>query len=73
MGDHPSIDRVDDRTVHILRFTAGIHGRVGGRIVGPFRLPWGTFASFLVVAGSVLLAVLWAVLSRDNETDGAPH
>jgi len=67
------MDRVDDRTVHILRFTAGIYGRVGGRIVGPFRLPWGTFASFLVVAGSILLAVLWAVLSHDNKPDGASN
>jgi len=39
--------------------------------VGPFRLPWGTFASILVVGGSILLAVLWAMLSRGSESDGA--
>jgi hypothetical protein len=30
--------------------------------VGPFRTPWSTFAAWIVVGGSALLALVWATI-----------
>lgn len=30
--------------------------------MGPFGLPWSTFSSLLVVAASVVIAIVWAAL-----------
>lgn len=37
----------------------------------PFHLPWCTFLSFVVVGGSLLLAVAWALIDKrcDKEID----
>lgn len=34
---------------------------------GPFNCPWLTFAAILVALGSVLAAVIWAVITRLEE------
>ncbi len=41
-------------------------------MTGPFGFSWGTFAALLVVAGTVLLAIVWAVMTamRDDDTGG---
>jgi hypothetical protein len=33
----------------------------------PFHLPWCTFLSFVVVGGSFLLAVAWALLDKQHD------
>ena len=33
--------------------------------MGPFNMPWLTFAAFVVTAVSILLAVVWAALDRE--------
>lgn len=30
--------------------------------MGPFGLPWSTFSALLVVAASVVIAIVWAAL-----------
>ncbi len=42
-------------------------------MTAPFALPWGTFAAFLVVAGTIVLAIVWSAVAarRDRgEEDG---
>ncbi len=34
---------------------------------GPFNCPWLTFTAILVALGSVLAAVIWAVITRLEE------
>lgn len=34
--------------------------------MGPFNMPWLTFAAFVVTAVSIVLAVIWAVLDREG-------
>jgi hypothetical protein len=34
---------------------------------GPFHCPWLTFAAVLVAFGSVLAAIIWALLNRLEE------
>ncbi len=29
--------------------------------MGPFNMPWLTFAAFIVTGGSIVIAILWAV------------
>ena len=35
--------------------------------MGPFGLPWLTFGALLVVAASVVISILWAVLSSGSD------
>lgn len=35
--------------------------------MGPFELPWGTFAALLVVAASVVIAGVWAMRPDPSE------
>jgi hypothetical protein len=37
---------------------------------GPFGFSWGTFAALLVVAGTVLLAIVWAIVTARRDRDG---
>lgn len=39
--------------------------------MGPFGLPWATFGALLVVAASVVVSLLWAVLS--SRSDGGAN
>lgn len=42
-------------------------------MTGPFALPWGTFASLVVVAATIALAIVWSALASrrgDGEGDG---
>ncbi len=38
--------------------------------MGPFNMPWLTFAAFVVTAATIVLAVVWAALDRDREDEG---
>lgn len=40
--------------------------------MAPFNLPWLTFSAFLVLAGTILLALVWAAIdkARDQEDQG---
>jgi len=29
--------------------------------MGPFHMPWLTFSALIVIAGSILLAIVWSV------------
>ena len=35
--------------------------------MAPFHLPWSTFGAFLVLAGTVLLAFVWAFIDKIRE------
>lgn len=36
---------------------------------GPLGFPWPTFAAFLVVAASLALSILWALLGRGGGSE----
>jgi hypothetical protein len=38
--------------------------------MAPFHLPWITFASFLVLAGTIVLAVVWAIVDKARDRRG---
>ena len=38
--------------------------------MAPFHLPWTTFAAFLVLAGTIILAVVWAVVDKVRDRGG---
>lgn len=42
--------------------------------MAPFNLPWSTFGAFLVLAATVLFAVVWALRDRhgDQRKGGRP-
>jgi hypothetical protein len=35
--------------------------------MAPFHLPWLTFGAFLVLGGTILLALVWALLDKRKE------
>jgi hypothetical protein len=35
--------------------------------MAPFHLPWSTFGAFLVLGGTILLALVWALLDKKKE------
>jgi len=35
--------------------------------LGPFHTPWLTFIAWIVIAGSILLAVGWSLGSREED------
>ncbi len=37
--------------------------------MAPFHLPWSTFGAFLVLGGTILLALVWALIDKINEGD----
>ncbi len=37
--------------------------------MGPFQTPWLTFLAWIVIAGSVVMAIVWSVLNRCSEDD----
>ena len=39
--------------------------------MAPFAMPWSTFSAFVVLAGTIALALIWALWdrSRDREDD----
>ena len=37
--------------------------------MGPFNMPWLTFAAFVVTAASIVLAVVWAALDRERKDE----
>jgi hypothetical protein len=39
----------------------------------PFNLPWSTFGAFVVLAVTLLLAVVWALWDRRREISGDPE
>jgi hypothetical protein len=39
--------------------------------MGPFGLPWPTFGAVLVIAVSVVISIVWAMLCSDS--DGGPR
>lgn len=36
----------------------------------PFKLPWSTFGALVVLAATVVLAILWALWDRRRERSG---
>lgn len=38
--------------------------------MAPFGMPWSTFSAFLVLAGTIVLAVVWALIDRAREDAG---
>ena len=38
--------------------------------MAPFGMPWSTFGAFLVLGGTILLALVWAWLDKRNEERG---
>jgi hypothetical protein len=39
-------------------------------MAGPFGFPWSTFAAVLVIAGSIVTAIVWALLWSDHGDPG---
>lgn len=37
--------------------------------MAPFGMPWSTFGAFLVLGGTIVLAVVWALIDRAREGD----
>ncbi len=35
--------------------------------MAPFHLPWSTFGAFLVLAGTIILALVWAAVDKIRE------
>ncbi len=35
--------------------------------MAPFHLPWSTFGAFLVLGGTILLALIWAFIDKVRE------
>ena len=35
--------------------------------MAPFHLPWSTFGAFLVLGGTILLALIWAAIDKARE------
>jgi hypothetical protein len=35
--------------------------------MAPFGMPWSTFGAFLVLGGTIALALVWAWLDKKNE------
>ncbi len=35
--------------------------------MAPFHLPWSTFGAFLVLIGTIVLALVWAAVDKMNE------
>jgi len=31
-----------------------------GRIMGPFQTPWPTFLAWIVIGGTILMAIVWS-------------
>ena len=40
--------------------------------MAPFHLPWSTFAAFLVLGGTIILAVVWALIDRARDRKDGP-
>lgn len=41
--------------------------RYKGLTLAPFNLPWPTFGAFLVLIGTIILALVWAAVDRHND------
>jgi hypothetical protein len=39
------------------------------RSMGPFETPWATFLAWIVIAGTVVLAVLWSVFRTGKDEE----
>ena len=37
--------------------------------MAPFHLPWLTFGAFLVLAGTIILAFIWALVDRAKDRE----
>ena len=35
--------------------------------MAPFDMPWSTFGAFLVLGGTILLALVWALIDRRRD------
>jgi len=35
--------------------------------MAPFHMPWLTFSAFLVLAGTIILALVWAAVDKSRE------
>ena len=35
--------------------------------MAPFHMPWITFGAFLVLAGTIVLAVVWALIDKARD------
>ena len=35
--------------------------------MAPFHLPWATFGAFLVMGGTIILALVWALIDKIRE------
>ena len=38
----------------------------------PFHLPWCTFGAFLVLAGTIVLAIVWALIDKYRDRGDTP-
>lgn len=36
--------------------------------MAPFHLPWLTFGAFLVLAGTIVLALVWALIDKARDS-----
>ncbi len=36
--------------------------------MGPFGIPWSSFAAFLLAAATIVLALVWAAIDRARES-----
>ena len=32
--------------------------------MAPFQMPWSTFSAFLVLGGTIVLAIVWALIDK---------
>ena len=39
--------------------------------MAPFGMPWLTFGAFMVLGGTILLALVWAYMDKKKEEGGA--
>lgn len=37
--------------------------------MAPFHLPWSTFGAFLVLGGTIVLAIVWAIIDKMKNSE----
>jgi hypothetical protein len=39
--------------------------------MGPFNIPWSTFTAFIVIGGSFIIALAWAIIDTRRDSNNS--